>query len=92
MDIGALTNASAKISSLKPLTFTQQLICAPYKNSSSRSVCRLSLLRDGTANNRIRVDMMTEQNKQTKKDNIYCISKYSNLLVFYGYQIVLQHQ
>lgn len=89
MDIGALTNASAKISSLKPLTFTLQLICAPYKNSSSRSVCRLSLLRGGTANNRrIRVDMTTEQ----KIYNIYCISKYSNLLVFHGHQVVLQHQ
>lgn len=64
MDIGALTNASAKISSLKPLTFTQQLICAPYKNSHSRSVCRSSLLRDRIANKRrIRVDTMIKKKR-----------------------------
>lgn len=41
MDTGALTNASAKISSLKLLTFTQQLICAPYKNSHSQPVAHI---------------------------------------------------
>lgn len=70
MDTGALTNASAKISSLKPLTFTQQLLRAPYQNSHSQAVRYSSLPRDRTANTRrIRVDLMT------KTKNIYCISQ-----------------
>lgn len=52
MDTGALTNASAKISSVKPLRFTQWLICAPCKNSRSPSVCRVSPWRDGIAKKR----------------------------------------
>lgn len=65
MDIGALTNASAKISSAKPLTFTQWLICAPDKNSRSPSVCRASLWRDGIAKKRrMRVDTMPKKKER----------------------------
>lgn len=65
MDIGALTNASAKISSVKPLTFTQWLICAPDKNSRSPSVCRASLWRDGIAKKRwMRVDIMPKKKRE----------------------------
>lgn len=87
MDTGALTNASAKISSVKALRFTQWLICAPFKISRSPSVCRTSFqkwnCKKKKDEGRYSAKKKPKKKNKTKRENVCCVSKYSNQLVFH---------